>query len=85
MKTYQVEIARTADRQIQKLPKADKKRVLNKIAGLASDPRPAGYKELVGYKGIFRIRCGDYRIIYTIVDNVLLVTVLEVPNRRDAY
>ncbi len=60
MKTYQVEIVRSADRQIQKLPNADKKRILDKIAALASNPRPFGYKELVGFKGIFRIRSGNY-------------------------
>ena len=85
MKTYRVEIVRSADRHIQKLPKADKKRILETIDKLASNPRPFGYKELVGFKGIFRIRSGNYRIIYTVIDDILLVTVLDVPNRRDAY
>jgi mRNA interferase RelE/StbE len=85
MKSYRVEIVPAVRKQIKRLPKADKGRILDVIESLAKDPRPHGYKKLVGYSKFFRYRVGNYRIIYQIDDDVLLVSVLEVADRRDAY
>ena len=67
------------------MPKADKIKILDKIDSLADNPRPFGYKKLNYYADYFRVRVGNYRLIYTIEDEQLLVLIVEVPNRRDAY
>ena len=55
------------------------------IEALELEPRPNGYKKLAGRSGAFRVKAGDYRIIYHVEDEVLLVLVLEVVNRREGY
>ena len=85
MKIYRVEIAPAVKKQIKRIPKSDKTKILDAIEILGRNPRPNGYKKLVGYSEFFRYRVGDYRIIYQIYDLVLLVSVVEVANRRDAY
>lgn len=85
MKSYRVEIAPAVRKQIKRVPKADKKKILDAIESLGRNPRPNGYKKLVGFSEFFRYRVGDYRIIYQIYDTILLVSVVEVANRRDAY
>ena len=82
---YTIEIAPVVDRQLQRFPKPDRKKILLKIESLAGDPRPHGYKELVGFKGFYRIRVGNYRIIYNIFDDIFIVSVIKVANHRDAY
>ena len=85
MNRYRVTVSPGADRQISKLPKADKSGILNKIESLGDNPRPYGFKKLVHYTDFFRVRSGNYRIIYNIVDRELIVSVVEVTDRRDAY
>lgn len=82
---YKVKIARLAEKQIAKLPKREKVKVLDKIETLGFDPRPHGYKKLVYHNEYFRVRVGNYRIIYQIEDQLLIVNVAEVTDRRDAY
>jgi mRNA interferase RelE/StbE len=82
---YRVEIAAKALRQLEALPKRIKERIDGRILALADDPRPHGVTKLQGQESCYRIRVGDYRVIYTISDAVLLVLVVEVVNRRDAY
>jgi mRNA interferase RelE/StbE len=67
------------------MPNAEKKKILDKIHSLTDNPRPFGYKKLVYYTEYFRVRVGNYRIIYTILDGKLLVVIAEVTDRRDAY
>ncbi len=85
MKIYFVEIAPAVQKQLKSIPESQKRKIIDKIESLGSDPRPYGYKDLVGFKGYYRIRVGDYRVIYQIFDQILVVSVLEVVNRRDAY
>lgn len=85
MKTYSVEIAPAVRKQLKRIQESQKRKILDKIESLATDPRPYGYKDLVGFKGYYRIRVADYRIIYQIFDAVLIVSVSEVVNRREAY
>lgn len=82
---YTVEISDAARKLINRMPKFDKKKILEKIATLAENPRPFGYKKLDYYNEYFRVRAGNYRIIYKIRDEQLLVVIVNVPNRRDAY
>ena len=82
---YTVQISAPARKQIKRMPKLEKKKILDKIDSLSDDPRPFGYKKLTYYNEYFRVRVGNYRIIYTIHDKQLLVVIVEVPDRRDAY
>lgn len=82
---YRVEITSGAQAQIDRLDKSNLGRIENRIAGLASNPRPQGAKRLAGHASLWRIRQGDYRIIYTIQDSVVLVTVLRVGHRSTIY
>ena len=83
--TYRVEIASAAVRQLRKLDRAAQRRVQAAIELLAVEPRPSGAKKLVGGGGEWRVRTGDYRIVYEIHDNVLLVLVVAVGHRREVY
>jgi mRNA interferase RelE/StbE len=82
--SYSVVIRRSAAKEIELLPLKDRRRVVARIQGLASDPRPAGSEKLSGDEK-YRLRQGDYRILYEIVDRELIVTVVKVGNRRDVY
>ncbi len=81
---YTVVFLRRAQRELESLPNTDYERVRNAIAGLANNPRPSGCKKLTGRDG-WRIRIGDYRVIYGINDRELLITVVRIGNRRDIY
>lgn len=85
MTLYTVQIAPAVRKKLKRIPNADKKKILDTIESLGQNPRPNGYKKLVGYSEFFRYRVGNYRIIYQIYDQVLLVSVVEVADRRDAY
>ena len=83
--SYRIEVAPAAVRQLRKLDRVAQRRVQAAIELLASEPRPNGVKKLVGGDGEWRVRTGDYRIVYEIHDNVLLVLVVAVGHRRDIY
>lgn len=81
---YRVLILRRAQRELGDLPTAAYQRVCDAIRSLGSEPRPAGCRKLTGRDG-WRIRVGDYRVIYEVDDSSRTVTVLHVGNRRDVY
>ena len=83
--THRVEFSPAAARQIRKLPRVVQHRLRLATDGLAVDPRPAGARSLQGDSGRLRIRVGDYRVIYTVADDVVLVLVLSVGHRREVY
>ena len=72
-------------KQLQQLPRQVFSAALNAIITLTHNPRPAGVKKLVGSHSDWRIRIGEYRIIYEINDSAKTITVLQVEHRRDAY
>ena len=82
---YQIEFTRRAEREFFKLPPDVQKQLAPVLDSLAEDPRQPGVKFFAGTDGIHRIRSGDYRILYRIQDDVLVVLVVRVANRRDAY
>lgn len=82
--TYKISILRRAQKQLAKIPANDYKKIKQAILDLAQDPRPSGAKKLKGRQG-WRIQQGDYRIIYEIQDDKLIVIVLDVGNRKDIY
>ena len=82
---WQVIIHRRAERVLKRLDGELLERIRLAIRGLATEPRPFGYKKLTGYENLFRVRVGDWRIIYAIEDDQLIVLVLEIAPRGGAY
>ena len=83
--SYQVFIKPAAQRQLKKLTLAIQKELIALIENLSEDPRPSGCKKLKGRRNQYRLRSGDYRIIYNIEDTSLIVRVIKVGHRRDIY
>ena len=79
---YRVEFTSAAARQVRKLDRPVRARLLD-IELLAHSPRPDGVKKLASTENAWRIRVGDYRIIYSIEDDILVVTVVRVAHRRE--
>jgi mRNA interferase RelE/StbE len=85
MASYKIEVSRTAEKQIRKLPKPDRVRVLRAILGLATLPRPRGCRKLRGYEDVYRIRVGTFRVLYSIEEKRVLIIILKVGKRKDVY
>lgn len=81
---YRIVVTRPAQKQLLRLPKEATDRLQTAIDALAHDPRPSGVKKLKGREG-YRIRVGDYRVLYSIFDAVLLVEVVKVGQRGNFY
>jgi mRNA interferase RelE/StbE len=82
---YRIEVTPAAARQLRKLDPPARRRIQAAVELLGSDPRPAGAKKLVGGDGEWRVRTGDYRVVYEIRDDVLVVLVIAVGHRRGIY
>jgi len=83
--THQIVMAPAAVRQLRKLDQQARLRIQATLELLAKNPRPPGAKKLVGGDGEWRVRTGNYRVVYEIQDGVLLVLVLAVGHRREIY
>jgi mRNA interferase RelE/StbE len=83
--TYYIEFAKPAAKQLKALSPQEQQRIKSKIDALVDSPRPDGVVKLSGEDDLYRIRVGDYRIIYRIQDNYLLILVLKIGHRRDVY
>lgn len=84
MNRYTVILSKKAQKQLDKLPDNIAEPIFEAIANLEENPRPAGIKKLKGRDG-YRVRVGNYRIIYEIFDNELLIDVIAVGHRKDIY
>lgn len=84
MASYNLEIKRSAAKELGQLPPKDRGRIVARIQLLAQDPRPQGAEKLSGQER-YRIRQGDYRILYEIEDDILRVMVVKIGHRRDVY
>jgi len=82
--SYSVHIKRSAAKEIEAVPRKVRARIIERIRALSEDPRSAGSKKLSGREA-YRIRQGDYRIVYTVSDDDRLAVVSVVAHRRDAY
>jgi mRNA interferase RelE/StbE len=82
---YKITIKTVAQKELEKIQKSFRERIINAIGNLAENPRPAGCKKLVNFDSHYRIRVADYRVIYKISDNELLIEVVKVANRKDVY
>lgn len=84
MASYRVVFKQSVAKDLRSIPKTDIRRILGRIEGLANDPRPVGVEKLSGDEK-YRIRQGNYRILYAIDDDVITVTIVKVGHRRDVY
>jgi mRNA interferase RelE/StbE len=85
VRPYQVFFKPSADRQLSKLSLSLQQRIVAEVAMLANEPRPPGVVKLAGCENLWRIRIGQYRVLYEIHDDRLIVLVLRVAHRRDVY
>jgi len=83
--TYAISYAPSAAKAIRKLDRPTARRLLEAIGALAGDPRPSGCIQLKGGDGELRIRVGDYRVVYDVQDEELVVLALRVGHRREVY
>ncbi len=82
---YRVELAQSAKRELSDLRNPILKRTIVALQSLASEPRPRGCRKLSGYQSKYRIRAGDYRIIYEVDDRERRVMIMRIRHRRDVY
>lgn len=83
--SYRVEFTTAAARQVKKLPNPARDRILDAITDLGEEPRPHGVKKLSGEQTAWRIRIGEYRVIYDVFDSELVVSVVRAGHRREVY
>ena len=85
MPQYAVSFRRSAEKDLHRLDATVQRRVIKAVEGLASSPRPSGCKKLQGSEDTYRIRVGDYRVIYSVDDSILIVAIERIRHRREVY
>jgi mRNA interferase RelE/StbE len=86
VENYSVVITKDAAKEIEQIDRrSDREKILQRIQQLSVDPRPPGSKKLKGFRERYRLRQGDFRILYEIRDKVLVVTVVHVGHRKEIY
>ena len=85
MDTYQIEWKRSAMKELEKLPRPMISRIVSAVDNLSSNPYPEGVRKLAGSEYSYRIRVGDYRVLYNIIRNRLVVEIIRVGHRKDIY
>ena len=85
MDSYAVELKLSARKELESLPDSVLSRVMRKLEALTENPRPAGCKKLKGYKDLWRLRVGDWRVVYIIDDPAKLISVTRIAHRREVY
>lgn len=84
MADYRIAIKRSAAKELEKIQKKDRDRIIERIRALSADPRPSQAKKLSGEEK-YRIRQGDYRILYLVEDEIVTVVVVRIAHRLEAY
>ena len=85
MESYKIEWKRSATKELKQLPNDLIEKVLKVVKALSSNPFPTQTKKLVGSEHSFRIRVGDYRIIYNLYSKILIIEIIRIGHRRDIY
>lgn len=85
MASYQIRWKPSAEKDLRKLPRPVIQRIVTAVSDLASDPQPPGSRKLVGSAHTFRIRIGDYRVIYDVQNSELVIEIVRVAHRKDVY
>jgi mRNA interferase RelE/StbE len=82
---YTIQFRNSALKELRKLPKVFSEQIARDINDLAKNPRPHGHKKLKGNENLYRIRSGNYRVVYHIQDKILIVLVVRIGNRKEVY
>ena len=82
---YQVELTPAVQRQLKKLPKSTQVIIIKQLSSLKFNPKPLGVKKLIGLENLYRIKISNYRIVYTIEDEVCLIVVVKIGDRKEVY
>ena len=82
---YEIELSRTALKNITKIPKRDLIRIQNRLEDLSIEPLPVDVKKIRGDDNLYRVRSGNYRILYRIFDDMLCILVIDIDHRKDVY
>lgn len=86
MARYRVSIKRSASRELESVAqKGDRQRLVTRIEALGSNPRPPGCEKLAGYTDRYRVRQGDYRVVYSVDDGERIVVIFKIGHRREVY
>jgi mRNA interferase RelE/StbE len=85
MDSYNIEWKQSAAQELRKLPREAVLRILQAVEQLATEPYPHGVRKLVGAQHTYRIRVGDYRVVYNVVSSTLIIQIVRVGHRRDVY
>ena len=85
MSDYTITFARSACKEIEELDKKIVNRIFLKINALSENSRPLGCRKLVGNKSLWRIRVGDYRVVYAVYDDKKVVDIIAIRQRKDVY
>ena len=84
MAKYKILVKKSAEKELSKIPKKELLKILDKIKGLSDDPHPAGSIKLTNQEK-YRVRVGNYRILYKVEDNILTVFIVKIGHRKDIY
>ncbi len=84
MAKYKIAIKKSAAKELEDIPKKDLQKIIKRIQALAQNPRPQGAQKLSGQQH-FRVRQGDYRIVYSVNDKDLIVDIVKIGHRREIY
>lgn len=82
---YRIEFKQSVEKDLAKIPKALALKILDHIAALSEEPRPGGCKKLKGSENTYRIRVNDYRVVYSIIDQKLVIQIIKIGHRKDIY
>jgi len=85
MGSYQVNWRRSTKKDLRRISQADVVRIVNTVATLSDEPRPVGCKKMSGSECAYRLRVGDYRIIYEVYEDSIIIEVIKVGHRKDVY
>jgi mRNA interferase RelE/StbE len=83
--SYRLDYKNSVKKELRKITKIDRVAIVGKIQLLTKNPKPEGSAKLKGSRDLFRIRHGDYRVIYKIKDDVLIILIIRIGHRRDIY
>ena len=85
MTPYEVLISKTARKQLAALPALVHDKIIENISELSASPRPVGCKKIKGQKNVWRIRVGNYRVIYEVENKILHIMIIAIGHRKDIY
>jgi len=82
---FQIVFAKSAQKDLEDLPKTEIQKILSKIEKLSSHPYPHGYTKIKGHSNLFRIRVGNYRVVYSVYKEEVIIDIVRISHRKDVY